>query len=281
MRTMGKGAAPPLESVDRALRLALLLRDAGPMTVTAAAERLNVAPSTAHRLLTSLVHRGFAVQDRDRRYHAGPASGGPFRPKIPEWLLRERARPALQELQAAVPETVQIMQLWGTNIWFVDGLECQAPLRVGVRIGALMPAHCSAGGKALLATLEPEELEQLYHTGVPPWPGARYTTVAALKRHLSVVRRQGYGANLEETEPGVCGVGVAVPDSGTRTNLAFTVALPTARFDPADVPGYVAALRTAANDLAARLTGTAEQDRARLPAGPVRRGSARSGRRVR
>ena len=37
-----------------------------------AAERLGVARSTAHRLLSMLLYRDFAVQDEDRRYDAGP-----------------------------------------------------------------------------------------------------------------------------------------------------------------------------------------------------------------
>ena len=65
--------ASPVESVDRALVLLTALRDGEVLSVTDAAARLGVAPSTAHRLLTSLVHRDFAFQDRDRRYRRGPA----------------------------------------------------------------------------------------------------------------------------------------------------------------------------------------------------------------
>ena len=52
--------ASPVESVDRALVLLTALRDGEVLSVTDAAARLGVAPSTAHRLLTSLVHRDFA-----------------------------------------------------------------------------------------------------------------------------------------------------------------------------------------------------------------------------
>ncbi|PWU55439.1 IclR family transcriptional regulator [Micromonospora globispora] len=254
---MNNDTSPPLESVDRALQLAILLRDAGPLTVKAAAERLNVVPSTAHRLLAALVHRGFAVQDRDRRYHAGPAWGVGGQLGLSEAALRDLARPSLQLLQQRVQETAQVMELQGVNIRFIDGIECQAPLRVGVRIGVGMPAHCSAGGKALLAALCPDDLKRLYRDGLPPWPTARYTTVEALTRHLSTVRRLGYGTNLEETEPGVSGVGVTVPSPDGCTRLAFTVAVPTARFDRADVQRYVNALNAVATDLAARLSGRA------------------------
>src|SRR5262249_34140971 len=159
-----------------------------------------------------------------------------------EAALRELARPSLQLIQTRIQETAQVMELQGSNIRFLDGVECQAPLRVGVRIGVVMPAHCSAGGKALVAALDPGDLQRIYRDGLPPWPTARYTTLEAFTRHLSTVRRLGYGTNLEETEPGVSGVGVTVPDPGGRLRLAFTVAVPTARFDRTNLHRYVTAL---------------------------------------
>ncbi len=73
---MEHGAPPrhPVNSVDHALQLLLLLRDEPDLRVTAAAERLGFSPSTAHRLLSTLEHRGFVTQDRmTRAYRVGPA----------------------------------------------------------------------------------------------------------------------------------------------------------------------------------------------------------------
>jgi DNA-binding IclR family transcriptional regulator len=75
-RELKEPPAYAIASVDHALRLAVLLQLEGPVTVSAAAERLGVARSTAHRLLTMLVYRDFAVQDEDRRYRAGPVIDG-------------------------------------------------------------------------------------------------------------------------------------------------------------------------------------------------------------
>ena len=61
-----------ISSVDHALRLATMLQLEGELTVSEAAERLDVARSTAHRLLAMLVYRDFAVQTEQRVYRAGP-----------------------------------------------------------------------------------------------------------------------------------------------------------------------------------------------------------------
>src|SRR5680860_116538 len=61
-----------IASVDHALHIATMLQLEGRLTVSEAAQRLGIARSTAHRLLTMLIYRDFAVQDESRVYHAGP-----------------------------------------------------------------------------------------------------------------------------------------------------------------------------------------------------------------
>lgn len=63
-----------IASVGRALTLLSLYAEQPRITVTEAAQLLDVAPSTAHRMLQMLVHHSFAVQGEDRAYHRGPAA---------------------------------------------------------------------------------------------------------------------------------------------------------------------------------------------------------------
>jgi IclR family transcriptional regulator, acetate operon repressor len=67
-----KADVPPLDAVDRALQLLVLLHEEGRVGVTQVSDRFGVSLSAAHRLLSALVYRGFAVQDDDRRYCSGP-----------------------------------------------------------------------------------------------------------------------------------------------------------------------------------------------------------------
>jgi IclR family acetate operon transcriptional repressor len=235
-----------LESVDRALQLLVSLRDGEVMSVKSAGERLGVAPSTAHRLLGALVARDFAVQDRERRYRAGPQLVRQGEIHFTLNQLRQVARPALLKLHEDVNDTVQLMVLTGPNIRFIDGIESEEVLRVKARMGDLMPAYCSAGGKAILAELGNVEVEQIYRGGLTPWPTARIHTLPALKRQLAAVRKAGYAASLEETEQGVTGLGACLRDATGKPVAAYTTAIPTARFRKASIPEYVKALREAA-----------------------------------
>jgi IclR family transcriptional regulator, acetate operon repressor len=246
----------PIESVDRALVLLNLLRSQGSVSVAEAAEHLGVAPSTAHRLLNALAFRGFARQNHLRRYLVGPAfSTTPLRSPVLAGL-RDAARPALEHAHAQTGETVQLMVLRGGDILFLDGIESPRGLRVAMRRGDTMPAFTSAGGKALLSRLPNRELEEVYRAGVPDWPTAKIHSLATLKKRMTRIRHDGYATNLEETEQGVIGIGIAVVDSVGRPLAGLTTATPSIRFTRADIPRHVEVLRQAAEILERR---TAEQ----------------------
>ncbi|HRO31423.1 MULTISPECIES: IclR family transcriptional regulator [Micrococcaceae] len=248
---MASGSSP-IESVDRALVLLTLLREQGSVSVAEAAAHLGVAPSTAHRLLTALVHRDFARQDHLRRYLVGPA----FRtsPVTSPALaaLRDAARPALELARAETGETVQVMVLRGGNILFLDGIESGHSLRIASRTGDVLPAFTSAGGKALLSRLNNQQLDELFRAGLPDWPTATIQSRATLKRRMTRIRQDGYATNIEETEQGVVGIGVAVVDELGRPLAGLTTATPSLRFTRADLPHHVETLRAAARILEQR-----------------------------
>ena len=247
----------PVESVDRALLLLMQMRDHGSLSVKAAAEQLDVAPSTAHRLLSALAFRGFAAQDHDRQYRLGPALSERRAEAFSTQLIRKHAHEALVEMQQTVGETVQLMVLRGGNIQFIDGIESNRTLRVVRRVGDKMPAFVSAGGKAMLARLTNTELEDLYRTGLAKWPTARITSMATLKRSMTKIRREGFGTSFEETEQGVVGMGVSINDADGRPVAAITTATPSIRFERADMPTHLAALRRAAEDITTQLLNAA------------------------
>ncbi|MQA60689.1 MAG: helix-turn-helix domain-containing protein [Actinophytocola sp.] len=244
---MNSDQRPPLESVDRALLLIDALSDGRTWSVKEVADHLEVAPSTAHRLLNALKFRGFAEQAGDRGYRAGTALRVGVDDQVNVDVLTRAARPALEMLHADVNETAQLMVRRGTHIEFLDGIESDRPLRVVARFNDRLPAHCSAGGKALLADLDAGELDALYVDGLPTWPTASITTLDALMRHLSAVRRSGHGINRDETESGVSGVGVVFRGADGRGAGALTLAIPTARFARGEAATYAAALERAAH----------------------------------
>jgi IclR family acetate operon transcriptional repressor len=261
--------AYPIESVDNALRLILLLGThtghAGPdgtvtgpgLGVAEAARRLGVAPSTAHRLLSMLRHHGFAVQDGRRQYHLGPACAQLRQGARPGRDLRAVMRPHLDLMCRQLQETVHLVVLQGTAVRFIEGVEAAQALRVGTRAGIMLPAHCTAGGKALLAQLTTGEIDALYAHGLPEIYGPAVADLPALRRHLASVRRRGYAINREESERGITGVGVCLRDADGRVHGAMAVAMPTARCPNTRIAEVGQLLSRNADRLAEELRGVA------------------------
>jgi DNA-binding IclR family transcriptional regulator len=234
-------------SVDHALRLAVVLQVEGPLTVSAAADRLGVARSTAHRLLQTLVYRDFAVQGEDRTYRAGPVLEISGRSPSDAARLRAAAVEPLRVLVDTLGETCNLSVRIGTTVRFVASVECDQALRVGSREGMVFPAHTVTGGLILLAALSPERVDALY---VPERFADRpqdRPDLVRLQRELRAVRRTGVAVNLERSERGLAAVGRAVLDRQGDAVAAVSVSMPTVRYRRERVPDLVAALGATAD----------------------------------
>ncbi|MGB8383635.1 MAG: IclR family transcriptional regulator [Dermatophilaceae bacterium] len=241
-----------LESVDNALRLLTLVAAKAKLGVSEAAVELGVAPSTAYRLLSTLRYRGFVIQGRDRTYRAGPALEEMVSSRMSRTNLAEIALPSLEALRDETDETSHLMVLVGRQVRIIASVESAQMLRVGSRVGAMLPAHFTSGGRLLLAELDADELDQLYPREGLPSLGLTASAMTALRRDLARCRKQGYAVNNGQTERGVCAIGVLVRD-GDGASAALSVSIPSVRYRTDSVPGVITALTRAADAVAAEL----------------------------
>ena len=64
-----------IQAVDRALRILTVLQGARRMSLGEIATRLDLAPSTVHGIIRTLLAHGMVAQERDsQRYRLGPAT---------------------------------------------------------------------------------------------------------------------------------------------------------------------------------------------------------------
>jgi len=238
---------PPyaVESVDNALRILQMLRDSGQVRVSDVAAELGIARSTAHRLLAMLVYRDFAVQSEDRSYRPGPAiAAEPLRGE-PTQRLRQVMRPHMEALCDQVAETINLVVRLGAQTRFLHTVESAHILRVGDRQGTILPAWKTSGGKVLLAELPDAQLTALLRgaSGRPP-EGLTAAERRSLVTQLRLVRDQGYAENIEESESGVCAIGVCVRDRLGDPVAALSVSAPSVRYTPDRSRVFLRELRT-------------------------------------
>ena len=228
------GSTPlyPIESVDNALQVLLLLGEQPKLRLTDVSQYLGVASSTAHRLLAMLQFRGFVRQDAaTRSYVPGPTLDGLAFGVLRRLDVRTRARPVIERLNAEVEETVHLGRLEGSQVHFIDSVESARALRVGGRVGRSMPAHCTSTGKALLAELSEEELLRLYpDEELVQLTNRSIGTRTKLLADLEGIRERGYARSAEESEEGVSSLAVAL-HSTQSPRLAINVSVPASRMN--------------------------------------------------
>jgi IclR family acetate operon transcriptional repressor len=246
----------PIASVDNALTLLSLFRERGQIRVSEAAEALGAARSTAHRLLAMLEYHRFARQDPvTKAYLPGPALIEVGLAALGSLDIRAVARPVLERLSAEVQETVHLVALHDGSALFLDSVETSRALRIGSRVGRVMPAHCTAGGKALLAQLPAGDVRRLYDDGALEQLTSRsLASVADLEADLAAIRERGFATNFGQSEPDVAAVAVAVPGRPDR-GAAITVSAPITRLAEDDAPRIAQAAARAAAELQRRSLG--------------------------
>lgn len=242
----------PIESVDNALRILLLLGDRRSIRLTEVSEYLSVASSTAHRLLAMLQYRGFVRQvEGSRAYEPGPALTTIAFAVLRQTDVRARVHPVLERLSASLGETVHLARLDGNTVTFVDSVESARAVRVGSRMGLTMPAHCTSSGKALLATLDDSAVRELYPkeklTGLT---SHSITKRSVLLRQLAEIRRVGFATSDEESEDEVTSVSVSLGEYG-GARYTVNVSTPKSRMSDATREEIAAALAHAVDEVAA------------------------------
>jgi len=239
-----------IASVENALVLLSALHERGQLRVSEAARLVSVAPATAHRLLSTLKLHGFAEQDRQRAYRPGPRLRGLAEAGASLPDLSIVAHPHLVTLTEQTRETSHLVTLEGNGCRFIDGVESPLGLRVGRRVGLLLPAHTTSGGKVLLAQLSDAELAALYPQRRVQMRDGSTRDLTVVRRELAAVRRQGHALNLELSERGVNAIGVPVTSRSGRVLASVVLACPSVRSNRAMLLDHLPSLRKTAAEIA-------------------------------
>jgi DNA-binding IclR family transcriptional regulator len=245
----------PIESVDNALKLVLLLGERPEIRMSEASRYLGVASSTAHRLLAMLQYRGFVRQDPvSKAYRPGPALTGVAFAIFGRLDIPGAATPVMRDLSERLRESVHVGMLDGAGVRFIAAVEAPTAVRVASRLGRTLPAHCTSTGKAMLAELAEPELRQLLpHEALERITPHSIGSRSELEAELSRIRRRGYATNREESEEGVASVAVPIPTRAPGLRLALNAAAPQHRLPKSRYPSVAAELAQAAKQIGDQL----------------------------
>ncbi|BBZ74655.1 IclR family transcriptional regulator [Mycobacterium paraseoulense] len=245
----------PIESVDNALKLLLLLGEQPEIRLSEATRYLGVASSTAHRLLAMLAYRGFVRQDPvSKAYLPGPSLTGVAFAVFARIDIQRSAMPIMRGLAERLRETVHVGMLDGAGVRFVAAVE--GPPRCGGipagprHAGALhldRQGHAGAAARAGAASAAAGRAAGTHHGFLDRQPDG-------MEAELAAIRERGYAINREESEEGVASVAVPIPTRAPGLRLALNAAAPVNRLDTSRYAAVVAALLKAAKEIGDQLS---------------------------
>ncbi len=221
-----------LQSLSRGLQtLDFLAEQAKPVRLTDVAAHLDVDKSNATHILRTLVASGYARQGDGRRYEATEkVTNAQTASHTAETIvsIREAWRPKLRKLTNETGECSHMAVLATSQVWYVDKIDSELPLKVDHPIGSLAPLHCTALGKAFLAFGGAEVNGKL-----ESYTTRTLTTHKALESEITASRNRGYAVDDEEFTPGIRCVAGPVFDEHGAMIAAIGVSGPTVRIDDA------------------------------------------------
>jgi IclR family pca regulon transcriptional regulator len=168
--------------------------------------------------------------------------------------LPEIAQPHLERLSVTVGESTSAAVLDSTDIVYVARVATRRIMNVGITVGTRFPAFATSMGRALLAGLEPEELDEFFESADLTPPTDR--TVAderQLRTVLATVRQQGYAYNDQELAPGLRSIAAPVCNRAGRVVAAINISS-TVAHDP--VREFVGPLKDTAAAISADVAET-------------------------
>ena len=240
-----------VQSVDRALDLLEALAGSdGEVSITALAARTKLHVSTVHRLLATLLRRGYVRQNPDTsRYYAGAKVSTLAEGRSRYNELRLAARPLLQALVEATRETANLSVLDDTMAVYIETAASPQVVRLFTVVGNRVPLHATGAGKAILASLPQARRDALLdRSEMRPLTAKTLIDRASLARALDEARERGYALDDEEYDEGVRCVAVAVGPIGAPI-AAISISGPANRLSKQRCIEFVPQMRRAAGEL--------------------------------
>ena len=226
-----RGCMPPknlVQSVLRALRVLELLDKKGELGVTEISETLELDKSTTFRLISTLKHSHFIVQNpANSKYTNGYKLFELGQNVLHQTDLIAKVYPYMREISARTGETVNLAVHEGAEVIYVEKIETEDIVKISLSIGQRRPMYCTAVGKAFLAHM-PEALmrDLTSRFDYTPFTPTTLRDQDALLKELEEIRRVGYALDNAEHWPGIRCVAMPLLNGRNEAIAAVSVSMP-------------------------------------------------------
>ncbi|MEU9780804.1 IclR family transcriptional regulator [Streptomyces phaeochromogenes] len=248
-----------MKSVTRSLRILEAVAQHQPVTVGELTKLFGLPKSTVQRTLVTLAEAGWLRANRKdtTRWEVGarvlavrPAAlqGSSLFAAARDPMVRLRDK-VNETIHLSVPDALQCMVV-------VDRVDCDHAVRTFHTIGDTSPLHATATGRAVLAHLPKQDVEEFIARGLERYSETTPTDPEELRAELRRIRTDGYAFNGNQYRPGVCAIAAPVLDEDGTPLATVAISMPESRYDADELPEWGRLVADATAEIAERRLGT-------------------------
>lgn len=219
------------------------------LTLSDVAQRADVSPATARRLLHTLVALDYARLEGSR-FSLTPRILELGFAYLSTLSLRDIARPIVNAFTQETGLVCTLSVLDNADIVYIVRSEVQSPLSENLSVGARMPVHATSSGHVLLGDVSQETLEMLVSQPLTRFTPKTRCTREALLEAIKTAKENGWAQASEELELGVCGLAAPVYNEKGIVMAALTISTNLARYSADEMQKkFLDRLRKAADQI--------------------------------
>lgn len=228
MMLNSQGVSYVVQSIDRAMSIiSVLVSDENKQSwsISEIAAQTALPLSTVHRLISSLIEHGLILQiPESRQYKVGNLWMEIGLRILDKMDMRAVARAVMERLASDVRETVYLNIPQGSHAIVLERVEGPASVRSMDNLGERIPLHIGAANKTILASMKPDEAEQIV-TGLISDSEKR----RELLERLPEIRQNGYAVSYAEKTEGTASIAAPILGVNQKVVGALSIGVPSYR----------------------------------------------------
>ncbi|MCD9875808.1 IclR family transcriptional regulator [Streptomyces guryensis] len=248
-----------MKSVTRSLRILEAVAQHQPVTVGELTKIFGLPKSTVQRTLVTLAEAGWLRASRKdtTRWEIGARVLAVRPAALQGSSLFAAARDPMVQLRDKVNETIHLSVPDALQCMVVvDRVDCDHPVRTFHAIGDTSPLHATATGRAVLAHLPKQDIEELITQGLERYSETTPADPEELRAELRRIRTDGYAVNRNQWRPGVCAIAAPILDENGTPLATVAISMPDSRYDADELPEWGRLVADTAAEITGRRLGT-------------------------
>lgn len=244
-----------VQSIDRAIAIFKCFNENDTeLKLSEISDKLGLNKSTVHGILNTLKYHGLICQcEYNQKYRLGT-----YLIKLGDLAaesidIRNIAHPRMKKICEKFGETVHIGMLEGTDIVYIDKVECHQSIKISTSVGTRYPAYCTADGRAMLSSFDRNTLLKIIPDNLVKYTDNTVTDKKKVIEKIIKIRDIGYETDDQEYVEGLVCVAAPIYDYSGKAKYGMSITGPAVRLNGDKIKEAIEEIKKAAEEISSCL----------------------------